>query len=105
MAAALAAPFTLVDEVLHALTLATLAEHKPDVVLLSVPFPGALYAALRIAQTIKVHHPKITIALGGGFVNTELRELAEPRVFDFVDFVTLDAGSSLPPDVRSSFGP
>ena len=32
------------------------------------------------------------IALGGGFVNTELRELAEPRVFDFVDFVTLDGG-------------
>jgi hypothetical protein len=30
--------------------------------------------------------------LGGGFVNTELRELTEPRVFDFFDFVTLDAG-------------
>jgi hypothetical protein len=30
--------------------------------------------------------------LGGGFVNTELRELAEPRVFDYFDFVTLDAG-------------
>ncbi|WP_137917648.1 radical SAM protein [Hydrogenophaga sp. 2FB] len=92
MADALAAPFTLVDEVLHTLTLATLAEHKPDVVLLSVPFPGALYAALRIAQTIKAHNPQITIALGGGFVNTELRELAEPRVFHFVDYVTLDAG-------------
>ena len=92
MAAALAAPPTLVDEVLHTLTLATLAQHKPDVVLLSVPFPGALYAALRIAQTIKVQNPHITIALGGGFVNTELRELAEPRLFDFVDYVTLDAG-------------
>jgi radical SAM superfamily enzyme YgiQ (UPF0313 family) len=32
------------------------------------------------------------IALGGGFVNTELRELSEPRVFDFFDAVTLDAG-------------
>ncbi|QHE86918.1 B12-binding domain-containing radical SAM protein [Hydrogenophaga sp. BPS33] len=92
MGNALAAPFTLVDELLHGLTLATLAEHQPDVVLLSVPFPGALYAALRIAQTIKAHHPTITIALGGGFVNTELRELAEPRLFDFVDYVTLDAG-------------
>ena len=30
--------------------------------------------------------------LGGGFVNTELRELAEPRVFDYFDYVTLDAG-------------
>jgi radical SAM superfamily enzyme YgiQ (UPF0313 family) len=30
--------------------------------------------------------------LGGGFVNTELRELNEPRVFDYFDAVTLDAG-------------
>ena len=30
--------------------------------------------------------------LGGGFVNTELRGLSEPRVFDFFDFVTLDDG-------------
>jgi hypothetical protein len=29
----------------------------PDVVLLSVPFPGAVYGALRIAQAIKAHHP------------------------------------------------
>jgi len=92
MAAALAAPPTLVDDILHTLTLATLAQHKPDLVLLSVPFPGALYAALRIAQTIKAQNPHIHIALGGGFVNTELRELAEPRLFELVDFVTLDAG-------------
>ena len=38
------------------------------------------------------HDPGIVTALGGGFVNTELRELAEPRVFDHFDFVTLDAG-------------
>ncbi len=30
--------------------------------------------------------------LGGGYCNTELRELNEPRVFDYFDFVTLDAG-------------
>lgn len=92
MATALAAKPTLIDELLHTLTLAALSRHKPDVVLLSVPFPGALYAALRIAQSIKAQNPHIAIALGGGFVNTELRELAEPRLFDFVDFVTLDAG-------------
>ncbi len=57
-----------------------------------MPFPGTVYAAFRIAQTIKAHDPEIKIVLGGGFVNTELRELTEPRVFDFVDFVTLDAG-------------
>jgi radical SAM superfamily enzyme YgiQ (UPF0313 family) len=36
--------------------------------------------------------PSITTVLGGGYVNTELRQLAEPRVFDHFDFVTLDAG-------------
>jgi radical SAM superfamily enzyme YgiQ (UPF0313 family) len=62
------------------------------VVLLSCPFPGSVYAAFRIAQTIKAGHPQIKTVLGGGYVNTELRELAEPRVFDYFDFVTLDAG-------------
>ena len=92
LASALAAPLTLMDEMLQALTLKAIEQHQPSLVLLSVPFPGAVYAAFRIAQCIKQHHPLIHIALGGGFVNTELRELTEPRVFDYVDFVTLDSG-------------
>ncbi|MFP8780850.1 B12-binding domain-containing radical SAM protein [Hydrogenophaga sp. RWCD_12] len=92
MAAALAAPPTLVDQLLQDLTLGAIHRHHPTLVLLSVPFPGAMYAALRIAQTIKTHNPHIRIALGGGFANTELRELSDPRLFDFVDHVTLDAG-------------
>lgn len=92
LALALAAPKTLVDEYLEKLTLDAINKHAPTVVLLSVPFPGTVYAAFRIAQTIKAHYPEIKIILGGGFVNTELRELKESRVFDFVDFVTRDAG-------------
>jgi hypothetical protein len=92
LADALAAAPTYLDEVLETLTLETLATHQPQLVLLSVPFPGTVYAALRIAQTIKRHHPLVSIALGGGYVNTELRSLSEPRLFDFVDYVTLDAG-------------
>ena len=92
LAAALAAPLNLVDQTLQDLTLAALAKHQPTVVLISVPFPGAVYAAFRIAQTIKVPDPSIVTALGGGFVNTELRELTEPRVFDHFDYITLDAG-------------
>ena len=92
LAAALAAPPNLVDDTLRRLTLAALAQHQPTIVLLSVPFPGAVYAAFRIAQTIKAHDRSIVTVLGGGFVNTELRELSDPRVFDHVDYVTLDAG-------------
>ena len=41
---------------------------------------------------IKAKYPKIKIALGGGYVNTELREITEPRIFDYVDFISLDSG-------------
>ena len=92
LAEALAAPRNLVDATLHDLTLDAVQRHRPQVVLVSVPFPGAVYAAFRIAQSIKALDPGIVTALGGGFVNTELRELSDPRVFDHFDYVTLDAG-------------
>ncbi|MEY4496634.1 MAG: hypothetical protein RL744_1698 [Pseudomonadota bacterium] len=92
LADALAASATLMDLHLQDLTKCSIKKHQPGLVLLSVPFPGAMYAALRIAQTIKQHYPDIKIALGGGYVNTELRELTDPRIFDFVDFITLDSG-------------
>ena len=92
LAKALAAPKTFIVQVLHDLTLDTFDTHQPHMVLLSVPFPGTVYGALRMAQSIKQHHPGVTIVLGGGYVNTELRSLNEPRLFDFVDYVTLDAG-------------
>jgi radical SAM superfamily enzyme YgiQ (UPF0313 family) len=92
LAEALAAPLNLIDRTLRDLALEAVARHAPDLVLVSVPFPGNVYAAFRIAQAIKAQHPGIVTALGGGFVNTELRELNEPRVFDYFDYVTLDDG-------------
>ncbi len=105
LAQALAAPANLIDDILifetkQALMHTGIASAAivcnpntaPDVVLLSVPFPGAVYAAFRVAQCIKALNPATITVLGGGYVNTELRELAEPRVFDFFDFVTLDSG-------------
>jgi radical SAM superfamily enzyme YgiQ (UPF0313 family) len=92
LAQALAANENLVDSTLRELTLEAVRRHAPDMVLVSAPFPGNVYGAFRIAQAIKAHDPAIVTVLGGGFVNTELRELAEPRVFDYFDFVTLDDG-------------
>lgn len=92
LADALAAPPTLVDEILRERVRAALETHRPDLVLVSVPFPGCAYGAFRVAQAIKAADPRIATALGGGFVNTELRELSEPRTFDFFDYVTLDDG-------------
>ncbi|MEY4591745.1 MAG: hypothetical protein RIR18_640 [Pseudomonadota bacterium] len=92
LAQALGAKPTLVDDTLKMLTLETITRHQPTVVLISAPFPGSVYAAFRIAQTIKANNPNIVTVLGGGYVNTELRELKEPRVFDYFDFITLDDG-------------
>ena len=89
---ALLAEPTVVDLYLDRLTVEAIEREKPNLVLLSVPFPGSVYAAFRMAQTIRRVAPHVRMVLGGGFVNTELRELSEPAVFDFVDFVTLDSG-------------
>jgi radical SAM superfamily enzyme YgiQ (UPF0313 family) len=89
---ALSAPHTFVDASLHALTLETLSRHQPNVVLVTAPFPGNVYGAFRVAQTIKQADPSIVTVLGGGYCNTELRSMNEPRVFDYFDFTTLDAG-------------
>jgi radical SAM superfamily enzyme YgiQ (UPF0313 family) len=85
---------TLVDVMLDELTAELVARHRPDVVGLTAPFPGNVYGGLRIARAIKAIAPATRIVLGGGYVNTELRELTEPRVFDYVDFITLDDGEA-----------
>jgi radical SAM superfamily enzyme YgiQ (UPF0313 family) len=90
--AALSAPHSLVDASLHELTQETLSQHQPALVLITAPFPGNVYGAFRVAQSIKRLQPSVVTVLGGGYCNTELREMNEPRVFDYFDFVTLDAG-------------
>ena len=45
-----------------------------------------------MARTIRARAPKTTLVLGGGWVNTELRSLRDPRVFDYFDYITLDDG-------------
>jgi radical SAM superfamily enzyme YgiQ (UPF0313 family) len=88
---ALAGEPTLVDTTLDELT-RELITQPPDVVAMTAPFPGNVYGAFRMARTIRATAPKATLILGGGWVNTELRSLRDPRVFDYFDYVTLDAG-------------
>jgi radical SAM superfamily enzyme YgiQ (UPF0313 family) len=89
---ALSAPHNLVDASLQALTLEALSRYQPTLLLITAPFPGNVYGAFRIAQTTKQTHPSTVTVLGGGYCNTELRAMNEPRVFDYFDFITLDAG-------------
>ncbi|MES2797123.1 MAG: radical SAM protein [Bacteroidota bacterium] len=85
---------TYIDELSIQLLSKKLNEYKPDLVGFSVPFPGNLYAAFRSAQWLKKALPSIKIVMGGGFPNTELRSVSDPRVFEFFDFITLDDGEA-----------
>ena len=67
---------------------------QPDLICLTVPFPGNLYAALKVGQWLKQKHSNIKVAMGGGYANTELRSLKDPRIFDYLDYITLDDGEA-----------
>ncbi len=71
-----------------------LHEFAPSLVCLSVPFPGNLFGALKCGQYIKAHHPKIKVVMGGGYANTELRRVGDERLFDYIDFLSLDDGEA-----------
>ena len=83
---------TLVDATLDELARELLVAHGPDVIGMSAPFPGNVYGAFRMARAIRAQSPGVKLVLGGGWVNTELRTLSEPRVFDYFDYVALDDG-------------
>jgi len=83
---------TYIDKITLEILNKKVTKVQPKLVCFSVPFPGNLYSAFRSAQFIKKHFPNVKIAMGGGFPNTELRELKDKRVFEFFDFITLDDG-------------
>ncbi len=91
---ALQQPYSYVDELLVQLLSEQVKQVQPELVAISVPFPGNLFASFRCAQWIKKNYPAVKVAMGGGFPNTELRSLSDPRVFEFYDFITLDDGET-----------
>lgn len=88
----LSAQQTFIDDFTLKILHERLESVQPKLVCFSIPFPGNLYSAFRCAQFIKKNFPNIKIAMGGGFPNTELREVKDQRVFEFFDFITLDDG-------------
>jgi hypothetical protein len=63
---------------------------EADVVGLSVPFPGNLYGALRMGKRLRSRG--IHVVIGGGYVNTELRNLSESAFWDYADNLCYDDG-------------
>ena len=89
---ALQAAPNLLDQMLLEELEPLLQRAKPDLVGFTVPFPGNLYGALRLAKRIKEISPATVTVMGGGYPNTELRGIKEPRFFDYIDYLTLDDG-------------
>ncbi|TDQ11748.1 B12-binding domain-containing radical SAM protein [Pedobacter metabolipauper] len=84
--------YTYMDKILIKILEAKIAVIQPKLLIISVPFPGNLYAAFRCAQCVKRTYPDIKISMGGGFANTELRSVSDQRVFEFFDYISLDDG-------------
>ena len=85
MEEALNKPTNITDKLLLDILEKHIAEQQPDIIGLTVPFPGCLYAALLCGKYIKTHHPNIKVVIGGGFANTEWRTLSEKRIFKYTD--------------------
>jgi radical SAM superfamily enzyme YgiQ (UPF0313 family) len=92
--ASLQQPYSYIDEILIAILQKKMEVIQPQMLAISVPFPGNLYTSLRCGQFIKKHYPHVKVLMGGGFANTELRSLSDPRVFEFYDYITLDDGEA-----------
>jgi len=83
---------TIIRTKLENLTRKLIIKENPDVVGFSIPFPGNVFGALISAKLIKEEFQNKKIVAGGGYVNTELREIADTRFFEFIDFLVLDDG-------------
>lgn len=84
--------FSWITQLVDSITTQTIAENRPDIIGITIPFPGTLFFALHIAKFCRKNFPAIKIVLGGGYVNTELRSLEDDRIFDFAHQITFDEG-------------
>lgn len=70
-----------------------LEENQRLLLCVSCPFPGTLAAALFTCKKFKeALGNKVFVALGGGYVNTELRQVREPALANYLDALSYDRG-------------
>ena len=67
---------------------------KPEVLIcISIPFAGTFLPALYTARFLKEKlGSKAFVCIGGGFVNTELREARDPALAKYIDAISYDRG-------------
>ena len=68
-------------------------EKASCLVCISIPFAGTFIPALYTASYLKQKYgSRILISIGGGFVNTELRDASEPALSRYTDMISYDRG-------------
>jgi len=82
----------IITEMYFDILRAEIEKYNPEVFAVSIPFPGTLVNALRALRFVRDNYPKITRCAGGGYVNTELRNINEKNFFDYAQYLTLDDG-------------
>ena len=98
----------VIDKPLERHLKAAMDEVKPTVVGVTCPFPGTLVAAFKIAKYVKKRYLGVKLLLGGGYVNTELRDMTDKRPYKYFDEFQLDEGyghfaDDVPAFVRPSY--
>lgn len=83
---------TVITEIYYSLLQEKFSSDNYDLAAVSVPFPGNLHFAFKTGAWIKKNYPSVKVAMGGGFINTELRGISNTAVFNYTDFITLDDG-------------
>ena len=69
------------------------ASSEKLLVCISIPFAGTFLPALYTARWFKqLFGEKVFVCIGGGFVNTELREARDPALAKYIDAISYDRG-------------
>ena len=64
-----------------------------SLICISIPFAGTFIPALYTARFLKQKYgDQVFICIGGGFVNTELRDAREPALGKYIDAISYDRG-------------
>lgn len=85
-------PHNYIESLIISETINIIEKHNPEFICFSIPFPGNLLGALVSTKFIKDKYPQIKIIFGGGYVNTELRDIQDIRIFKYIDYLTYDDG-------------
>jgi len=89
----------LLDNLLNSLVRDQIQSFSPEIVGISIPFPGTLFGAMQCSNAIRAVDSKIKIVWGGGYVSTELRDLSDNRILNYADYIVLDDGESAFPSI------